>query len=44
MQPVDPTYPAMVATYEGATGIPYPWGLAAITELLFGGEPGADER
>lgn len=44
MQPVDPTYPAMVATYEGATGLPYPCGLAAITDLLFGGEDRADER
>ena len=44
MQPVDPTYPAASRAYEDATGLPYPGGLAAITDLLFGGEPGADER
>ena len=44
MQPVDPTYPAVSRAYEDATGLPYPWGLAAITDLLFGGEPRADER
>ena len=45
MQPViDPYYPAAVRGFEGATGLPYPAGLAVIAVLLFEEDPHADER
>lgn len=45
MQPViDPYYPAMMQAFEGATGLPYPTGLTAITDRIFEEGDHADER
>jgi hypothetical protein len=41
---IDPCRPATARAFEGATGLPYPAGISAITDLLFGGDEPADER